>query len=163
VRHVRRILSFEIEEETKNEGSVRVVPVHSNLIALGIEQHITNLREAGKDRLFPNWYAEGVRKKESSKRSINQPFASILPRWFNRTYLPGVGIHDSTKVFHSFRHTLKSALARAGVSRHISDEITGHDDSSSGAGYIHDAPVEAMKEALESVIFDGFDPAKIKK
>jgi hypothetical protein len=43
------------------------------------------------------------------------------------------------------------------VTRSVSDEITGHDDSSSGGGYIHETLIEAMKDALEKVQFDGLD------
>ncbi len=156
IRHERAVLVFAIEEEVKNAGSRRIVPVHSTLLALGLEKRIAELRQAGEERLFPKWFAQGQKLMVSSSRTVNQPYANFLPRWFIRTYLPDVKVPAEGRVFHSFRHTLKSALARAGVPRSISDEITGHDDESSGAGYIHDSAVEAMSEALEKVIFDGF-------
>jgi integrase len=54
IRHERNVLVFAIEEETKNLASVRLVPVHSTLLRLGLREHISTLRKAGKDRLFPN-------------------------------------------------------------------------------------------------------------
>lgn len=161
IRHERAVLVFAIEEEVKNSGSRRIVPVHSTLIELGLKQRVAELREAGEQRLFPKWFAQGQALMVSSSRTVNQPYANFLPRWFIRTYLPEVGVPAEGRVFHSFRHTLKSALARAGVPRSISDEITGHDDESSGAGYIHDSAVEAMSAALEKVIFDGFNSKKL--
>ena len=34
--------------------------------------------------------------------------------------------------------------------------VTAHSDKSAGAGYQHGQPVEAMKAAVEKLIFDGF-------
>lgn len=153
IRRERGILVFAIEEETKNVGSKRLTPVHSTLLALGLEKRIADLRESGKIHLFPEWFAQGEALKAGT-RKVNQPFPNIYPRWFNRTYLPKIGIHDPKKKFHSFRHTLKTALARAGVSRSISDDITGHDDSSAGGKYIHETSIEAMKAAIEKIHFD---------
>lgn len=156
VRRERGILVFAIEEETKNDQSRRVVPVHSTLIALGLEARVERLRKAGEAQLFPDWYRKAVARKETST-SANQTFANYIPRWMNRTLLPSLGITDSRKKFHSLRHTLKTGLSRAGVSRDMSDAITGHDDDSAGGGYIHDVSLEAMRDALEKVHFDGLD------
>ena len=38
-----------------------------------------------------------------------------------------------------------------------SKETNGHADNSAGAGYVHGSSVEAMKEAIEKLRFDGFD------
>ncbi len=159
VRHERQILALAIEEETKNGQSLRVVPVHSKLIALGLPERIERLRKNGETHLFPEWYRQGrdqLARAKAAGKIEKQPYSQFIPRWFLRTYKKQVGIDDARKKFHSFRHTLKTALSRAGVPRSISDDITGHDDSSSGATYIHDSAVEAMKDALEKVHFDGF-------
>lgn len=156
VRHERGLLVFAIEEEVKTRGSTRLTPVHSTLIRLGIEERVATLRAAGQDRLFPDWFRRGEALRGRGAAKINQPFSQVIPRWFNRTYLPSVGIVDDRKVFHSFRHTLKTALARAGVPRSISDDITGHDDRTAGGKYVHETSVEAMREALERIHLDGF-------
>jgi len=146
IRHDRGVLVFEVDGLLKNNASRRPVPVHQRLIALGLEQRIHRLRQAGEERLFPDWQPAASGK-----------YADTLPRWFNRTYLPGVKITAPQKTFHSFRHTLKTALARAGVSRAVSDAITGHADGTAGGGYIHDVSLEAMAEALNRVEFDGIE------
>lgn len=156
VRAEDDVLCFVIEEDTKNPHSRRVVPVHSTLIELGLERRVQTLRSAGEDRLFPDWFKKGDDRKVTST-TANQTFANYIPRWLNRTLLPKLGIIDDRKKFHSFRHTLKTALARAGVSRELSDAITGHDDDSSGAGYVHNQPIAAMKEALEKIKLGGFN------
>jgi hypothetical protein len=139
---------------------VRIVPAHSTLIRLGLRERVNSLRKAGHAHLFPEWFATGETAKSRAsavERTVNQTFSQFIPRQFNRTYLKNVGITDPKKVFHSFRHTLKTALSLAGVSREVSNNITGHDDSSAAGGYIHDVSIEEMKVALESVQFDGLD------
>lgn len=157
LRHERGVLVFAVEEEVKTRGSTRLTPVHSTLMRLGIEERAAKLRAAGHSHLFPEWFQRGEALRKTRDAKVNQPYSQIIPRWFNRTYLPAVGITDERKVFHSFRHTLKTALSRAGVPRSVSDDITGHDDRSSGGGYVHDTSVEAMKQALEKIHFDGFN------
>lgn len=157
VRHERGVLAFAIEEQVKTRGSVRLTPVHSTLIRLGIEKRVATLREAGETHLFPDWYQKAnAVPKSGADRVRNIPYSQVLPRWFNRTYLTSVGINDDRKVFHSFRHTLKTALSRAGVPRSISDDITGHDDQTAGGKYVHETSIEAMRDALEKIQLDGF-------
>lgn len=130
---------FNLEEATKNVRSKRLVPLHSKLIELGLLDYAQRLRRKGASRLFPDWDPED---------KIN--------RWFLRTFRKQVGISDQRKVFHSFRHTLKTALAHYSVNRDVSDMITGHKDQSVGGIYIGDASVtmvKAMKQGMDRVEF----------
>lgn len=143
VRHERSILVFDFEEASKNKRSKRIVPVHRRLIDLGLVAYVEELKRKGESLLFPDWHPED---------KVN--------RWFLRSYRPSVGIHDGRKVFHSFRHTFKTALASASVSRDVSDLITGHEDQSVGGIYIHDKHsnmIEAMAEGVNRVDFEAVD------
>jgi hypothetical protein len=53
-----------------------------------------------------------------------------------------------------------NASVTLGVPRSMQDDLCGHDDNSAGAAYVHDTSVEAMKEAIEKLRFDGFELAK---
>jgi site-specific recombinase XerD len=88
--------------------------------------------------------------------TLNLYFPHFIPKRFNDTYLPEVGIQDSRKSWHSFRHTFKTGLARAGVPRSIQDGLCGHADYSAGGVYIHETSIEALKDAVEKLHFDGF-------
>lgn len=132
-----------LEDASKNSRSKRLVPIHQTLIDLGFLDYVANMRKAGKEHLFPDWI-------ENERRDT-------VNRWFLRTYKAQVGINDSRKVFHSFRHTLKTALARYGTNRDISDLITGHKDQSVSGVYIAEASftmIGAMADALNKVSFD---------
>lgn len=151
IREERDILCFAVEERTKNAGSRRLVPVHSNLIELGLEERIAVLKRARQTHLFPTWFEQG----KDSATDANVRFTQYIPRWFSRTYLPSVGIVDKRKVFHSFRHHLKTALAVSGVDRLTSDAITGHADGSVAGRYIHGVSIERMRDAIELMQLGG--------
>ena len=165
IRDERGVLVLKIEEETKNAGSQRLIPIHSKLTALGLGTYLDKLRKAGETHLFPVWFRQGcdAKKKAEAKAketgiaiTLNQHFPKFIPRRFNVTYLPSVGINDNRKNFYSFRHTFKTGLALAGVTKDLRDYLCGHKDGSAGAAYIHDVSIKAMKRAIEMLSFDGF-------
>ncbi len=166
VRHERGVLCFVVEEETKTEGSRRMVPVHSTLIGLGFEKYVAGLRSTNATHLFPGWYADGMRAKQEAEAKgstvLNQFFPRFIPRRFNVTYRKNAGIADPRKDFYSFRHTFKTGLSSAGVERGLMDQLCGHRDGSAGSVYVHSVSVEALKEAVERLVFDGFDANTIK-
>ena len=129
---------MDLADASKNVRSKRQVPVHRDLARLGFLEYVAAKREAGEAHVFPDWAA--------NTKTVND--------WFGRTFLPSVGIDDSRKVFHSFRHTLKTALSRHGVPRDVQDAITGHADQSAAAGYIHAEPIKAMAAGLNKAKFN---------
>jgi integrase len=160
IRHERGSLVVAIEEETKNAESQRLIPIHSALITLGFEKHVERLRSSGATHLFPVWYRKGMearkRAHDGGKLTLHHHFPRFIPRAFNVTIKKKIGIHDTRKTFHSFRHTFATGLDRAGVPRSMQDRLCGHADHSPHAGYVHGEPVEAMKDAIEKLRFDGF-------
>lgn len=167
VRHERGVLCFSVEEETKNKGSRRLVPVHSALIELGLERRVAALRKAGEAHLFPVWYRQGTEARAEAERNgsttLNQYFPRFIPRRFNVTYKKNAKITDPTKDFYSFRHTFKTGLRKSGVDKGTADYICGHADQSAGAVYVHGVSIEVMKAAVESLKFDGLDLTSLRK
>lgn len=159
IRTERGVLVMAVEEETKTAGSRRVIPIHSTLIALGMKDRVEALRAEGATHFFPDWYRRGMAAKakaaKSGKKTLNHYFPRFVPKRFNDSYLPEVGIRDGRKTWHSFRHTFKTGLSLAGVDRSMQDALCGHTDHSAGGGYIHGASVEAKRDAIEKLIFDG--------
>lgn len=167
VREEQGILCFVVEEETKTKSSRRVVPVHPKLVGLGLNELRKRLKESGETHLFPKWYRDGTQSQQKAHRNavtpdgivispLNMHYTRFIPKRFNTTYLKKVGAKVSGKDFYSFRHTFKTALARAGVARAIQDDLCGHDDRSAGARYIHDTSVEAMLKAISRIQYDRF-------
>lgn len=162
IRTERGVLLFGIDKSKTKQP--RLVPVHSALIALGLNDLVKELRRQGEQHLLPDWYSRGMKAKAAAAASgkpalLNEYFPRFIPKWFNRSYLPEVGIHDARKTFHSFRHTFKTALAMAGVEKSRRDDLCGHRDDSAGAGYIHGTSIQSLQEAVEMIAYDGFELA----
>ena len=123
-------------QNLKNTGSRRVLPIHPTLIELGLLQHVESVKATGVDRLFPD--LEAVRGKLGHAPS----------KWFSR-YKTKLGITDTRKTFHSFRHTFIDDLREAAVQDSLIKRMVGHEDSSVTFGiYGSRTPIAAMREAL---------------
>lgn len=110
-------INDEEEKKIKNSNAQRLVPLHSQLIEMGIIRHVENLREKSETRLFPE--LELGRDGYSTNAS----------KWFAR-YKERCGIlNKHTKVFHSFRHTFISSLLDDEVAEHSVAQIVGHEAS----------------------------------
>jgi len=103
------------EQRLKNKNSKRIVPIHSQLIKMGLLRYVANLRAAGETQLFP----------EISAR--RDGFGATVSKWFGR-YKERCGIDDKgVKVFHSFRHTFISNLLDDSVPEYLIAPIVGHE------------------------------------
>ncbi|EWC41918.1 site-specific integrase [Stutzerimonas stutzeri] len=126
-------------QSLKNASSRRVLPLHTSLIELGLLQYAESVRTDGADRLFPE--LEAVRGKLGHSAS----------KWFGR-YKAKLGITDTRKTFHSFRHTFIDDLRDAGVQDSLIKRMVGHEDSSVTFGiYGSRTPIKAMVEALKHI------------
>ena len=62
---------FYLAEASKNQRSKRLVPIHDDLVKLGLLDHVAKLREKGQELLFPEWAARPDKVND----------------WFNNGYL----------------------------------------------------------------------------
>jgi integrase len=159
IRHERGVLIFRVEGETKTLSSQRLVPVHRMLVDLGLERRIADLRAKGETHLFSTWFKQGVEAKRQAeakgKATLNLHYPKFIPRRFNVSFLPKVGITDERKSWHSYRHSFRTGLELAGIAESVADLLMGHADGSTGAGYTHERSLERLKEAVDLVRFDG--------
>jgi hypothetical protein len=106
------LMDEEFEEDLKDVGSSRYIPIHDKLIEVGfLEARVT-----GRDpnaRLFP----EVVSYSEIGGDA--GPFG----KWFGRL-LDTLGLLDPKLNFHSLRHTLHNLLENAGVPRGSSTKLS---------------------------------------
>lgn len=126
-------------QNIKNTSSRRVLPIHPILIELGLLQHVESVKVNGNDRLFPD--LEAVRGKLGHAPS----------KWFSR-FKTKLGVTDTRKTFHSFRHTFIDDLRDAAVQDSLIKRMVGHEDSSVTFGiYGSRLPLAAMRDALISI------------
>ncbi len=127
---------------TKNPGAVRKVPVHPKLVALGLLQYVESVRSQG-GQLFPLLKAN---KKGKHTATFSTGFGEFLRG--------KVKLLDTRKVFHSLRHTFKTATRAARIPIEIHDAITGHAPKGEGAKY-GSTPLSVLADEMVRVKYPG--------
>lgn len=111
---------FDINDEgdkkhLKNTASRRIVPIHEQLLKLGLLDYVGALKSRGETRLFPAF-----------SLSAKEGYGRALGRWFNDRFLVQLDIKSKDLVFHSFRHGMITKLLQAGVEENLAKAIVGH-------------------------------------
>ena len=115
-------------KRAKNRNARRLVPVHPELVRLGLLRHVEHLRASGEAQLFP----ELTERRDGHGQAVS--------RWFGK-YASRAGIDDRTKVLHSTRNTFITALEHANINELTITRIVGHRaDSQSGNRYLDRDP-----------------------
>lgn len=111
-------------KSVKTAGSMRVVPVHPELIRLGFLDYHTKRLKAGGSELFPG-----------AKRNQRGQMMADVSREFGR-YLTRIGLKKGRGLsLYSFRHGAADALRRAGFLDHEFGFILGHTEASMTGKY----------------------------
>jgi integrase len=125
-------------KSVKTDSSIRVVPLHSTVIALGFLDYVASVK--GK-KLFPKMKPDSIGR-----------WAGSWSKWFGR-YRHEIGLGGRWRDFHSLRGTWKTAARGARIDEEIHDEISGHDNGSVGRGY-GKVPIPLLKAELDKIEFD---------
>jgi integrase len=156
------IVSINIKEDQeeghrlKTAGSTRVVPLHPELIRIGVLRFMDWIRSTGRDaRLFP-LLTPGPKGG----------FGEAWSKWFGR-YKRELGITNKASVFHSFRHGFKDAARAARVSEDLHDALTGHAGSSVGRTYgakdmVRRFGLATLADAVNGIKYPGLDLSNVR-
>lgn len=139
------LLDTEERTTTKNEGSVRTIPVHQKLEEIGFISFVSGIKQAHQTRLFP----------EFQRGSIGS-VAKIFSNTFS-DYTKDLGINKATQSFHSFRHNFKDRCREAGIPEEASDQITGHSNPSTGRSYGTGYSELKLKSYIDQVSYPGLN------
>ena len=160
---------MKLQKRIKNPASRRKVPIHSKLIELGFLTFVAARKAAGKDTLFdlPRDSRDGM------GQSVGRKFATYLRK--------KVGITDSRKVFHCFRHAFVTKVAQTIVEASVNKglpvvkdnypesmvlrSIVGHSDEHPFTAhnarkdvhtkvYMHGSTPESMQRVIERLDFN---------
>lgn len=99
---------------TKTDAAARHVPLHDDLIKLGLLDYAAARSKAGHEYLF-----------DLRISAVNGPGAEAS-KWFGR-FIRAIGVNDKNKVFHSFRHTIVDHLKENGADFEPRCQYVGHD------------------------------------
>ena len=138
-------IQTEGKKRVKNASSWRNVPIHPRLIEIGFIDYV----ESQKTQLFP-----ALRPDKYGKLSTS------YSTWFG-LYLTSLGITDTRKVFHSFRHSFVQfckTKARV-IPPEVREAIVGHISANKIAAEYGEAlyPLEPQVQAMKLVSFPGLD------
>ena len=104
------------KKRVKTKNARRLVPIHPELIRLGLLRYVETLREKKQVHFFP----------ELSRTRRDGP-AHAPSNWFQR-FRARVGVTTKQEtVFHSFRHGFITNLLDAGITPHLVAPIVGHE------------------------------------
>ncbi|MEO1188550.1 MAG: DUF6538 domain-containing protein [Pseudomonadota bacterium] len=134
------------EDDVKNvktHSSARRIPIHEEIIRAGFLKFVKERRGDGHTRLF----------YELDRNKIGR-LAREVSRHFSR-YIRSVGIADTRKTFHSFRHTFKDGCRKAELMEEIHDRLTGHSSQSVGRYYGQGHDLFVLLRNLNKVRYPG--------
>lgn len=135
------------QQDTKTTSSIRRVPIHPELIRIGLLRYVERLRAQKEEWLFPLLVTD-VKGNRSGNWS----------KWFHRYLRNTVGITDEAIVFHSFRHTFKDTCRECLIPEDIHDAITGHKNGAVGRAYGGALyPLKPLNEAMARYHVSGLD------
>lgn len=142
----------------KTKTSERVVPVHPQLVKLGFLTYVAERRKDGEDAwLFPT-VAPNVRGG-----------LRAWAKWWGRYLRNHVGVQDTNKVFHSFRHGFQDALRRKGTpDEELRDALPGRSSGKSvsrryGAKEMLERwGVGVLADAINRISYPGLDLSRVK-
>lgn len=152
------ILYFHVRDEMEGQSvkapaSRRRVPLHHQLLELGLPEHVERMKANGSDRLFPELRldASGYYSDTPSKF-----FATAIARIIDSE-------HDEpgNLVFHSTRHTATSRLRAADVRKDVSEQIIGHKPTDTHSGY-GKFDIPTLKVAVDKIAFLGLDLSALR-
>lgn len=134
------------EKSVKTAGSMRVVPVHPELVRLGFIKYRDGMEKAGQQRLFP----------EATRNTRGQMIADFS-REFGR-YLTRMGLKDGRGLsLYSFRHGAADALRRAGYLDEQFGFILGHTSGTMTGRYgiMPQCMLEQRVELVNAIAYTG--------
>lgn len=132
-------------QSLKSEAARRSIPIHSELIRLGLLDYAEEVRKADpKGSLWP---------------LLNRNTASS---WFSEYRKSFPGLEAKWLDFHSFRHTVRTRLAKAEVSEKTMEVIIGHEPSgSTGRKVYTHLDMEDLRKAIQKLSYGSIDLPRV--
>ncbi len=133
-------------KSVKTDGSMRVLPVHPELVKLGFLTYHAKIKEKGEKRLFP--LAE-----RNERGQMMADFSRDFPR-----YLTTIGLKDGRGLsLYSFRHGAADALRRAGFLDEQFGFLLGHTTGTMTQRYgtLPQGMLEQRVELVNSISYPG--------
>lgn len=133
------------DKRLKNPNSKRRIPVHQELIKIGLLELVERRAMAEELRLFPDL-----------KMGQDGYYSSPFSKHFNR-FLKSTGVKQRKNAFHSFRHTFEDACRNSGISKEVMDALQGHGESGMAARYGRGYLLSKLSDEMQKLRIEGLD------
>lgn len=133
------------DQRLKTSHSRRRIPVHPTVASLGFLRYVSELRQRGEDRLFPELPVD-ARGYYSRK----------ITRWFS-SYVAKCGVDTERKSFHSLRHAWRDAAREARIPEEIVKVLGGWVREGTAARYGSGYSLEVLNTELSKIEFRGLN------
>lgn len=140
---------------TKNDSSIRTVPIHSRLLPT-LSEH---LRRHNSTLLFPSFApeptpAELKEEERTGRLEIKGRYARPLSREWTDNLRELIAPNEPRKVLYSLRHSWAAESRRTGMPEHVRNALMGHaDDNRHASRYGGDIEwLEVKREHVERMI-----------
>lgn len=136
----------------------RLIPIHAELIRLGLLRYVEQLKLQKHTRLFP----------ELPYKQIKNKYADKAMKWFNNTYTNNrnCNIRSPKTSFHSIRHSVLDNLDKLGrVDLNRYAKLFGQSPVGNEAQrrYVKDQSLREFKKCIQKINFsEAFDSSLIK-
>jgi integrase len=139
-------------QSLKANASRRKVPIHPELLSLGIIEQVQAWRDQGRRRLFDELKldSKGYFSSKPSRR-----FGAMISRIADAD--PD---EPGQLVFHSMRHTVTTRLRAADVRKDIAEDLVGHDSGDTHSGY-GTVDLPTLKAAVDKIVYPGLDLSRL--
>jgi integrase len=136
-------------QKLKSRQARRVVPIHPELIRIGLLNYVRDVRKVGSPLLFPDL-------KIGPRGYMSEAFQ----KRFN-TFLKSIYITDGDATFHSFRHTWRDALRQARAPEERVQAVGGWtgigQDKRYGDWFENPELIEEIAKEIAKVEYRGLD------
>jgi len=137
------------DKRVKTAASERAIPIHQELIRIGLMSFVEEQRAAGQVDLFHE-----LSPGPHGYRSTN------FSKWFSR-FLVNIGAAEPLTCFHSFRHCFRDALRDSRIDREVSLALGGWTTGAAGSGidgiYGAGFRVGLLHEAINCISYADLD------
>ena len=128
-------------QQLKASASKRTIPLHPELIRLGLLEYIQSIKAAGHESLWPMLHL-----KEGKP-------GKYLSNWFGE-FRKSIGLTDRYPDFHSFRHLVRTKMSKAKVPDKVQDAITGHETQGSvGTKVYQGVDMDDLVQAIQTLSY----------
>ena len=142
------------DKRTKTPAAKRFVPIHKELLEIGLLLHRDKMACEGERKLFPHL---------SLNRKGN--YSHAISIWFTQRFMKDLGIYDRQTTFHSFRHNFRDALRRSRATVYVMKELCGWSLPNQGLEWAYGSllTISHLKDAIDGVGYPGLDFTHIQR